>query len=141
MALKRTTRFLAILLLFLLVANLSVCYKYRKYVADKKLFDNLLIDTNDEARENSWIIGIDFKNKLVQVQTVVGKTDIVFRAEDEFLDFLWLPGSDRGKLSWILPVTFYCNGKPDKNCDLEKPYTLRVGRYKVEPIEIVKRPP
>ena len=92
----------------------------------------LFVGIHDKVSENSWVIKVDHDNKLVMVETVETKMNIIFKAEDEFLDFL------RGRRNWIVPVTFYCNGKPDKNCNLNKPYTLYVATRKVKPVSIGK---
>ncbi len=90
---------------------------------------------HDNVFENSWVMKIDSAKKQVTIQTVENKTDISFEASDEFIGFL-----SNHKLNTIVPVTFYCHGKPDRNCNLNKPYQLFVAMRRVTPISIQKHP-
>lgn len=85
-------------------------------------------DIHLKVYENSFVQYVE--NGNVQVGTVSTRMKIVFHP----------PASElyRYKVSYLAPVTFACNGKLSRDCDITRPYKLYVSTVLVELIEMKK---
>lgn len=75
--------------------------------------------------EDSWILRVE---KEVTVNIVGSKTLITFEPLKQDLS--------RFREGPISPITFYCDGKPSKDCDLKKPFLLYANNRLVRFIKI-----
>ena len=120
------------LLLFAILATSFLIWGCR-HSQDFSQLSKVSFSVHDkETSDIAWIMEMDLQKRRVWVQVDTDKTDIIFLVKDDFLDFY------KGRLNSVLPVTFYCNGKPDRNCNLNKPYVLYAGYYQVKLVSIIK---
>ena len=133
---KSTTKTRLLLIFTLLVIGFGLWSCRHSQDFSKTVQRNLTV--HDKGSLDSRLMYVNFDEKLVQALILTGeKRDIVFEAEDEFLDFLRLPNG-KAKIGWLLPVNFVCGKKPDEECNLNKPYVLYVATRKVKPVIVRK---
>ena len=124
---RMTVRFFAVFFMSILIFGIWSCRHSRETVHPTQ-------DIHVQLFENARVDSLDKERKLVELIIPDTGMGILFEAEDEFLNFL------QERINWIVPVTFYCDGKPSKDCDLKKPYDLYVATRKVKPVIVSPKP-
>lgn len=115
MTARITQRHLASLWLLILIIGVWGLI-YRGALNPDETFENLIVGIHDNGYENSTIMYV--KDGLVEVQTAITKTDIVFRPRGNHIK--------RFRVGSLAPVTFDCGQKPGESCDLSNPHILKM---------------
>lgn len=124
------TRLLAILFLFTFFLGIWSC----RHSLDMNKATQRQIGIHDNVYVSSLVNRIDYEKKQVKVSTIHdNRAEIVFEASDEMLDFL----KENSGEGWILPVTFFYDGKFSKEYFHTKSTLVFVAGWKVKPVSIL----